>query len=156
VPKVQPVDETFFDSAPTRISHTWAINRPAATVWADLVAAHPLDWCRGLSVNWTSPRPFSVGTTRQAKVLGGVLTVQEHFFIWEEGRRYAFYVTSANAPLFKSLAEDYIVEPTGEDSCAFTWRVAAEPTTIGKPGAPVTGLLFSSFFKDTARHYGVS
>jgi len=156
VPKLQPVDESFFDSAPTRIARTWSINRPAAQVWQELAADRPLDWCRGLSVRWTSARPFSVGTTRQAKVLGGVLTVQEHFFIWDEGRRYAFYVTSANAPLFKSLAEDYIVEPTGADSCTFTWKVAAAPTTIGKPGAPVTGVLFSSFYKDTERHYGIS
>lgn len=155
VPKLEPVDETFFDTAPIRISHTWAIDRPAATVWAELTSDRPLDWCRGLAANWTSARPFSVGTTRQAKVLGGVLAVQEHFFIWEEGRRYTFYVTSANAPLFKSLAEDYIVEPTGEGSCTFTWKVGAAPTTLGKPGAPVTGLLFKSFFSDTARHYGV-
>jgi hypothetical protein len=156
VPTLQPVDETFFDSAPTRISHTWSIDRPASQVWQDLVADQPLSWCRGLSASWTSARPFAVGTTRQAKVLGGVLKVQEHFFVWEEGRRYAFYVTSANAPLFQSLAEDYIVEPVGPDSCTFTWRIAAAPTTLGKPGAPVTGLLFNSFFKDTARHYGAS
>lgn len=156
MPKLEPVDETFFDTAPTRIAHTWAIDRPAAQVWQELVSDKPLDWCRGLDATWTSARPFSVGTTRKVKVLGGVLAVQEHFFVWEEGRRYAFYVTSANAPLFKSLAEDYIVEPTGPDSCAFTWRVAVAPTTIGKPGTPVTGLLFRSFFKDTARHFGTS
>lgn len=150
------MDETFFDSAPTRIAHTWSINRPAAAVWADLVSDRPLSWCRGLDAQWTSARPFSVGTTRDVKVLGGVLAVKEHFFIWDEGRRYAFYVTSANAPLFKSLAEDYIVEPVGPDSCTFTWRVGLDPTTLGKPGTPVTGLLFKSFFKDTARHYNVS
>ena len=156
MPALKPVDETFFDTAPTRIAHTFPIARPAASVWEDLVADRPLGWCRGLGVSWTSARPFSVGTTRQAKVLGGVLSVEEHFFVWEEGRRYAFYVTSANAPLFQSLAEDYIVEPSGPDSCTFTWRVAVAPTALGKPGAPLTGLLFKSFFKDTERHYGIS
>jgi hypothetical protein len=27
------------------------------------------------------------------------------------------------------------------------------PSTLGKPGAPVTGLLFNSFFADTGRHF---
>lgn len=152
--KPAPVDEQFFTTAPSRFSRTWSIDRPASAVWADLVADKPLAWCRGLSANWTSPRPFGVGTTRQAKVLGGVLTVQEEFFVWEEGRRCAFYVTRANAPLFEGLAEDYVVDPDGPDRCTFTWSVAVAPSTLGKAGAPVTTLLFTSFFADTGRHYG--
>jgi hypothetical protein len=153
VPTLQPVGEEFFDTAPARHSHSWTIDRPAAEVWKELVSDRPLSWCRGLAIGWTSERPFTVGTTRQAKVLGA-LKVQEHFFVWDEGRRYAFYVTESNAPLFKSLAEDYLVEPDGPSRCTFTWKVAVEPSAIGKPGAPLTGLLFSSFFKDTTRHFG--
>lgn len=153
VSTLQPVDESFFASAPARYSHTWAIARPASAVWAELVGERPLHWCRGLDISWTSPRPFSVGTTRQAKVLGGVLTVQEHFFLWEEGRRHSFYLTEANLPLFKTVAEDYVVEPVGADRCTFSWTIAAEPTALGKPGGPLNGLLFNSFFTDTARYF---
>jgi hypothetical protein len=154
--KLQPVDEGFFTSAPSRYAETFAIARPAAEVWAELVSEKPLDWCRALSIRWTSARPFGVGTTREAKVLGGALKVQEHFFVWEEGRRYAFYVTEANLPLFKSVAEDYVVEPDGEGRCRFTWTLAVAPTALGKPGAPVNGLLFKSLFTDTRKHFAAA
>jgi hypothetical protein len=155
VPQLQPADESFFDTAPTRLSHRWSIARPASEVWAELVGNQAMHWCRGLSVNWTSPRPFGVGTTRQATVLG-VLKVQEHYFAWEEGRRKAFYASEVNIPLFSGIAEDYLVEPDGADRCTFTWKVAVEPSALGKPGAPVNGLLFNSFFKDTGRHFDAS
>ena len=152
MPALHPVDESFFGSAPERYSHSWEINRPAADVWAELVADRPLHWCRGLGVKWTSLPPFSVGSTRQAKVMGA-MKLQERFFIWEEGRRYAFYVAKANSPMFKSIAEDYVVEPDGPSRCTFTWTIAMEPSALGKPGAPMNALIFSHFFKDTARHF---
>lgn len=154
MPKLQPVDEAFFASAPSIHKETFQVPRPASAVWAELVAQKPLDWCRLLSGKWTSEQPFGVGTTRQMKVLGGAITVQEHFFVWEEGHRYAFYVTSANLPLFKRLAEDYVVEPDGENACRFTWTIALEPTTLGKPGGPLNTVIFGSLFSDTRKHYG--
>jgi hypothetical protein len=156
MPTLQPVDESFFDSAPTHYIHRWSIGRSASDVWGTLVGERPLHWCRGATINWTSTRPFSVGTTRQVKVLGGVLKLHERFFVWEEGRRSAFYATEANVPLFKSVAEDYVVEPDGPNRCTFTWKIALAPTALGKPGEPVTGLLFNSFFKDTTRYFGAS
>jgi hypothetical protein len=63
--------------------------------------------------------------------MGGAMTVDGHFFIWEEGRRCAFFVTQMNMPLFKSFAEDYVVVPTGADSCRFTWRIAITPSALG-------------------------
>jgi hypothetical protein len=155
VATLQPVDEGFFDSAPVRYSRSFSIGRPADVVWQELVSDNSLHWCRGLSVKWTSPRPFAVGTTRQASVFGA-LKVQEHFFIWEEGRRYAFYGTNMNLPLFTRLAEDYVVEPVGPDACTFTWRVGIEPSTLGKPGGPINDLLFKNFYGDTARYFKAS
>lgn len=153
MPAAQPVDESFFTTAPSRWSETFAVARPAADVWAELTADRPLAWCRPLSGRWTSPRPFGVGTTRQMKVLGGAITVQEHFFVWEEGHRKSFYVTKANLPLFRKLAEDYVVDADGPDRCRFTWTIAAELTLAGKLGGPVNSLLFGRLFADTRRHY---
>ncbi|MCW2786679.1 MAG: hypothetical protein JWP74_3196 [Marmoricola sp.] len=155
MPQVEPVDADFFDSAPFRVSETFHIPRPAEAVWKDLVSDRPLDWCRVLSIHWTSARPFGVGTTRTAKILGGVIIVNERYFLWEEGRRMAFCVESANLPMFKHLAEDYLVEPDGPDACRFTWRAGLAPTLVGKLGSPVNGLLFKSIFADTRKHFGV-
>lgn len=154
MPQAFPVDESFFATAPVRTSDVFEIPRPASEVWAALTSDDALSWCRALNVTWTSPRPFSVGTKRRVKILGGILAVDEHYFIWEEGRRHAFYVESCNLPMFKRLAEDYLVEPDGPDACRFTWNAALEPTTLGKLGGPVNSLLFKSIFADTRKHFG--
>jgi hypothetical protein len=155
MPACEPADESFFASAPTRFQEVFHIQRPAQQVWEELTSDRPLDWCRLLSIDWKSPRPFAVGTKRRAKVAMGFLIIQEHFFVWEEGRHMAFYVESANLPMFKRFAEDYVVEPTGTDSCTFTWTLAAEPTGLGKVGAPGNALIIKSLFADTRKHFGL-
>ena len=149
--KLEPADEDFLTSAPSRYSETFAISGPAADVWRRLTSDTPLDWFRILSVRWTSGRPFGVGTTRQVKVLGAAMKLQEHFFVWEESHRYAFCATEANLPVFRRLAEDYLVEPDGPDRCRFTWTFAVEPSPLGKPGAPLNGLIFKQLFAETRR-----
>jgi hypothetical protein len=82
-----------------------------------------------------------------------VSTIRERYFAWEEGHRKSFYVTQANVPLFRSLAEDYVVEPVGESSCRFTWTIAVAPRTFAKPATPLNRRLLESLFSDTRRHY---
>jgi len=156
MPTLKPVDETFFASAPERYSDTFAIARPAEEVWADLVSDEPLAWVRGLSLKWTSGRPFGVGTTRQAASLGGAVKLKERYFVWEDGRRQAFYVTEANLPLFHRFAEDYVVEADGAGRCRFVWKFAIEPTALGRPGAALNKFIFRRMFAETRRHYGAS
>ena len=155
MPKLTAVDETYFDSAPKRYAHTWSIARPAEQVWSELTGDRPLHWCRGLDLRWTSSRPLGVGATRRGKSLG-LIVVDEYFFIWDEGSRYAFYITRANVPLFTSFAEDYVVEPDGPDRCRFTWRLAVTPSAFGKPGAPINGLVVRQLFKDTGRYFNAA
>jgi hypothetical protein len=152
MPSMTPVDESFFATAPQRFVHTWAIDQPAEVVWSQLTGDQPLFWVKGLKINWTSAPPLGVGATREAHVLG-LLTFQEHYFIWEEGRRKSFYVAGASLPLFKHVAEDYVIEPRGEKACDFTWTIAIEPSLLGKPGAPLNALIFGAAFRDTAKHF---
>jgi hypothetical protein len=126
-------------------------------VWDELCADGALGFCRLLGgAKWTSPRPFGVGTTRSMKVAGGAIVIDERYFVWEEGRRNAFYVERCNLPLFKRFAEDYVVDETSPTSCRFKWTLAAEPTAVGKPGNPVNNVLVKSFFADTRKHYGIA
>ena len=151
----KPTDESFLATAPKRFEDSWEIPLPAAAVWADLTSDTPLHWCRALTkITWTSARPFGVGTTRTAKVLG-LIALQEEFIVWEEGRRKAFVGVQANLPLMTRIAEDYVVEPTGDGSCRLTWTIAVEPSAAGKPGSPLNAAIFKSLFKDTAKHYGL-
>ena len=150
------VDEGFFESAPARLVARFEVPRPAAEVWGELSGDRALHWCRILQdVRWTSPRPFGVGTTREVKALWGAAVLRERYFRWEEGRRHSFYVVEASAPLARSLAEDYLVEPRGEDACRFTWTIAARPSALGRPGGPVNRAILKTLFTDTARHYGL-
>ena len=81
------------------------------------------------------------------------MTADEHFFIWEEGRRHAFYLTRLNLPIFTAFAEDYVVEPDGADGCRFTWRLAVTPSAFGRPGAPLNTLMFRRVCRDTGRYF---
>jgi hypothetical protein len=89
------------------------------------------------------------------KALQGANMLREHYFLWEEGRRHSFYVTEATAPLVRALAEDYLVEPRGDDACRFTWTIAVEHTALGRAGTPVNRAILKTLFTDTARHYGL-
>ena len=148
--RTQPIDLSFFDSAPEVYQDEWDINVPAEQFWPDLVD-NPLHWCRGLKIRWTSPRPFGVGTTRHVSALG-TIQADEHFFLWEEGVRFAFHFTRSNIPLFRRFGEYYELTPTGPSSCRFTWKLAAEPTLFGRAGGVITSTLFRSLFRDTTKY----
>lgn len=154
--KAEPVDATFFETAPMRLRGKFNIPRPAPEVWAELTEDDPLAWCRILqSVTWTSPRPFGVGTTREARALGGANILKEEFFRWEEGRQKSFFVLESTSPMFRRFAEDYLVEPTGEGSCRFVWTIAAEPKPAARLLTPGNKLILKTLFTDTAKHYGL-
>jgi hypothetical protein len=138
-----------------RLRGGFEIARPASVVWDELTADDTLHWCRILNdVSW-SPRPFGVGTTREVKSLAGTTVFREHYFRWEEGHRKSFYVTETTSPLFKTFAEDYLVEPRGEDACRFTWTIAVELTAIGRGSTPINRAILKTLLTDTARHYGL-
>jgi hypothetical protein len=148
-----PTDESFVDTAPHRFAETFAIAKPAEQVWADLTGDDALHWCKALTkLRWTSERPYGVGTTRTVRVLG-LIRLDERFIVWEEGRRKTFVGVQANLPIIKRVAEDYLVEPAGEGSCTFTWKIGIEPSGSGKPGMPLNKAIFRSLFRDTRQHY---
>jgi len=147
------VDETFLTAAPTRFVHTMEVELPADVVWTELTRDGTLAWCRGLTIKWLSPRPFGVGTRRQATLFGVLLHVQEEYFVWEEGRRMAFFVTSARPPAYRRSAEDYRVEAVGPTRSQFTWTLAFELTWLGRLNTPLSKLIIRRMFADTERHF---
>ncbi|MCU1657884.1 MAG: Polyketide cyclase / dehydrase and lipid transport, partial [Pseudonocardiales bacterium] len=119
---LEAADETFFDTAP--YVYRYPVELPVAPerVWASLTSDRALAaWGFGLhSLDWTSPRPFGVGTTRSVVLPGRTIAIHERFFRWEEGRRKSFHGTETNRPLLRRFAEDYLVEPTAAGS-RFIW-----------------------------------
>ncbi|KUI01608.1 SRPBCC family protein [Mycobacterium sp. IS-3022] len=120
-------DADFLVSAPHVFRYEKRFAAPPERVWESMVSDESLAaWGPSVkSVTWTSPRPFGIGTTREAVPAGGA-TLRERYFQWEDGHRKSFYVYESTLPLFKRFAEDYIVDADG-DSTLFTWVVAVEP-----------------------------
>jgi hypothetical protein len=126
---LEPCDETFFDTASYVHSYPVELGVSAERVWESLTSDRALaDWGLGRNkLEWTTPRPFGVGTTREVVLPGRSMAVRERFFRWEEGHRKTFYAYEANRPLLTGFAEDYLVEKTTNGS-RFTWTIAMEPT----------------------------
>lgn len=84
-------------------------------------------WALGIvDVEWTSPKPFGVGTTRTVRFAGG-MEVYEEFIAWQTGREMAFTFTGITQPIWDCFGEHYLVEDRGDGTCRLTWTVAYEP-----------------------------
>jgi hypothetical protein len=149
-------DEEFLTTAPQRYTHSMHLPAPLESVWAVLAGDAPLDFVRGLSIRWTSPTPRGVGATRRANGGFGTIRLDERYFIWDDGRRTAFTVETANVPLFRRFAEDYVVEPA-VGGCRFTWVFAVElrgPGPMVAANAAVQRAMFGQMARDFGRHFG--
>jgi hypothetical protein len=87
-------------------------------------------WVPGIGgVQWTSEKPFAVGTTRTVFFWGG-MEVYEEFGAWEDDRKMAFTFTGITQPVWTCFGELYEVEPQGENDCQLTWTVAYTPRDV--------------------------
>ncbi|MGI8761974.1 MAG: SRPBCC family protein [Jatrophihabitantaceae bacterium] len=131
---LEPCDESFFDSAPYVYRFPVELDVPPERVWQSLTSERSLGaWGLGLrKLEWTSPRPFGVGTTREVVLPANAMAVRERFFRWEDGTRKSFYGTQANRPILARFAEDYLLEKTAAGS-RFTWTAALEPAARAAP-----------------------
>lgn len=89
-------------------AHAW-------TVWA-----MPIQ-----KVEWTSPRPFGVGTTRTVSMMGG-MDGYEEFIAWEPGKRMAFTFVGCSKDSTDKFLEDYRVTDLSDGSCRVEWHMAME------------------------------
>ena len=76
-------------------------------------------------VEWTSPPPFGVGTTRTVTMTRG-LVGKEEFIAWERGRRMAFRFTGASMDAITAFAEDYRLSDAGGGRTRVRWVMAME------------------------------
>ncbi|MEZ4287469.1 MAG: SRPBCC family protein [Polyangiales bacterium] len=109
-------------------AHAW-------TVWADAIK----------KVQWTSDKPFGVGTTRTVWLHGGRVGYEE-FIEWKRGERMAFVFTKGNLPV-SFFAEDYAVKSLGSDRCRVRWTMALGPTGPGKLALRLLAPVFPMLLK---------
>jgi ribosome-associated toxin RatA of RatAB toxin-antitoxin module len=114
---------------PEQFVHTVDLDCSAEALFAVLEdpASWPV-WAPGIGrVEWTSPRPFGVGTTRTVTFWGGT-QVFERFTAWTPGRELVFTILSTTEELWTAFGEHYAVEPLGAQRCRLTWTVSYEAT----------------------------
>lgn len=124
-PLTRSADE-FFHAARFRFDHEVVIPAPAERVWQVLTADDALTaWARGITgAQWTSPRPFGVGTTRTVTVARGAAALREQFYRWEPGHRMTFTATAASRPGFRRFAEDLVLTPVEPSATRLRWVFA--------------------------------
>lgn len=159
---LEPFDLDFFETAP--VTHRFSVNLPVTPerAWAELTRQNTLDWCRIIkAINFTSPPPYGVGTTRSAQLAPAYARLSERFFCWDEdaaaGRyRNAFYVEQANVPGLRRFGELSEIEPATM-GCQFTWSFAIEMRGImgrtSKFALPITNKTFATVETDTVKHF---
>jgi len=131
---MEKTDASFFDSAPARFDNSVEIPVPAAIVWKILEDDHSWTVWAGVidRVEWTSPKPFGLGTTRTVTMAKGLMIGWEAFIAWEAGKRMGFCFTEATMDGVARFAEDWQVTPTGNNSCSVRWVMCMEPKGINK------------------------
>lgn len=147
----RPVDADFFDTAPMLFSNVVDLDATPSKVFSIFEDGESWPhWFHAIhKVVWTSERPYGVGSTRTASL--AAVSIDEHFFIWEPGRRMAFYATGSSVPLAHALAEDYQLEEIEPGKTRFNYRVAMEPHLTVSLGGPLSRMYFESMFESACK-----
>ena len=147
--RCRPVELDFLGSAPWRFETVVELRASPERVFALFEDGESWPrWFPGIRrVEWTTPDPKGVGTTRTVSL--GLAAAHEYFLAWEPGRRFAFRFEGANRPLFRAGVEDYVLEPSGAGT-RFTYVVALEPTWLLWLLGPVARPMLAKTFRDGA------
>jgi hypothetical protein len=76
-------------------------------------------------IEWTSPPPFGVGTTRTVNVIGGA-RLDEVFWAWKPGTQMGFEITAASNRALQGLVELYDFSPLDDGRCQLRWEMGIE------------------------------
>ena len=142
----------FIDTAPHRYANSVELAitpEQLFEVFAD-AAAWPR-WAKVIRhVEWTSPLPPGVGSTRVVSMLGGLKGAEE-FLVWEPYRQMAFRFNEASGKSVRAFAERYDVEET-PGGCRLTWTLALEVGGAGRHFMPLSGVVSNLAFRRFLRN----
>ena len=125
---MQDIEDSFFIDAKFRFIAKVELNCNPQRLFEIFEDAHAWTiWAGPIQkVEWTSPKPFGIGTTRTVFMQGG-LEGYEEFIAWDRGKHMAFKFIGSNKDNMQAFGEDYKVEDLGNNRCALTWVMAMEP-----------------------------
>ena len=149
------VGDTFVDQAPVRLVNTVEIAATPDQIWSALEDASAWPRWAGVitNVEWTSPQPYRVGTTRTVTMVGRMVGYEE-FIVWEPYRRMGFRFNEATTNGVRAFAERYNIDPISPTHTRVTWVMAMAPTGISKLIVPVTKMPMRLAFGRMLRKFG--
>ena len=149
------VDDAWIDTAPVRLVNSVDIAATPEQIWTALEDASAWPRWAGVitHVEWTSPRPFGVGTTRTVTMRGGLIGY-EQFICWEPHRRLGFRFDEATTNGVRAFAERYTLEPSPGGGTRVTWVMAMAPRGPSKAIVPLTRLPMRLMFGRMLRRFG--
>ena len=146
---LQAVDGEYALTGPNSTTLKQVIKKPAQAVFASFEDAAAWKEWLGIEVEWTSEKPFGVGTTRT--VIANGQSIDESFLVWDEPHRIGFRFDQTTLPL-AAFAEDYTLTPLSETSCELAWSYAYEWSgPLGRFGERAFGFFFSRMGKRSLR-----
>lgn len=146
----------FIDAAPNRFSNSVDLSITPEQLFTVLADAESWPrWAKVIThVEWTSPEPRGVGTTRRVTMRGG-LVGDEEFLAWEEHTMLAFRFNAASEKRIRAFAERYdvVATPAG---CRLTWTLSLEVTGAARftlaPSKPLLNAGFRWFLNNLRRY----
>jgi carbon monoxide dehydrogenase subunit G len=152
MPALQPVDLTFFESAPLKFSCQAHVAAPRDRVFA-AVATDPAGWGRWFpgfnnDGRWETSAPHGVGSVRDVRAFR--IRYRETIIAWDDGERWAFRVDDTGAKMFTAFAEDYRFSDEAAGT-RLSWTVAAQPGLGLRLSAPVLPFVFGLILRTAAR-----
>lgn len=82
-------------------------------------------------VEWTSPRPFGLGTTRRVWMSGN-LVADEVFIAWDYPKHMAFCFSHCSQSLIDTFVEDYRLTVLPNGKTQVVWTMCMSPKGLGK------------------------
>jgi carbon monoxide dehydrogenase subunit G len=149
------VTDSWIDTAPVRLVNSVTIRATPQRIWAALedAAAWPR-WASVITrVEWTSPAPFGVGTTRTVTMRGGMVGYEE-FIAWEPHHRMGFRFNEASMDGVRAFAERYTLEPLADGRTRVGWIMAMQPKGVSRLIVPLTQVPMRLLFGRMLRRFG--
>jgi len=148
----QKVDLDWLAHAPQRFSNDVDVALSPDELFGVLARADTWPrWAKVIKhVEYTSPEPHGVGTTRVVRMAGGMVG-DEEFLAWEPGRQMAFRFNTSATKTLNAFLENYRLEPIAGGT-RLTWELGMDTGGASKLFAPVstpvTNLMFRRFLKN--------
>jgi hypothetical protein len=146
--KMRKVDLAFLEAAPKTYVVECKLASARPDVWKHLV--DPTSWrhwwpgVKSASYG-DSSRPYGIGTFREATIHGQ--KYQEYIVVWEEGRRWGYYIDRASVPIARAQLECTELEDCGSGTRA-RWILAQDPRLLMRLVAPFFPNIMQSMFRE--------